>query len=240
MEENNQNNQDNQGSQSNVNAQEFKKEAKETVNQVKDSFKNIDMKQETEKAKNYFSRFLKEPIKTIGEIAHDKSNSFLKTAIVLLVIWILASVISTVLGLVSSIFSLGFSYFFRTIISNIFNVIKSVIVPIIMIAVLSGITYLMNSKNKKSFLTTTSTLIAAFIPRIAAEVISILSVISSAYKITSPVSGFLGLLSTVFVFFAIKELYDEKENDNAFKKFMIVEGIYYIVKFVLSFLTIYI
>ena len=44
MEENNQNN------QNNVNAENIKKEAKETVNQVKDSFKNIDMKQETEKA----------------------------------------------------------------------------------------------------------------------------------------------------------------------------------------------
>ena len=239
MEENNPNNQNNQ---SNVNAEDIKKEAKETVNQVKDSFKNVDMKQETEKAKKYFSRFLKEPIKVIGEIAHDKANTFLKTAIVLLVVWILASFISTVLSIVSSMFSLGFSYVFSTFFSFLFeriiSVIKSIIVPILMVAILSGITFLMNSKNKKSFLTTESTILAAFVPRIVAEIISIIAVIPGAYHITTPVSGLLGLISTVFVFFAIKELNDEKENDDAFKKFLIVEGIYYIVKFVLSFFTI--
>lgn len=231
MEENNQNN---------VNAQNIKREAQDTVNQVKDSFKNIDMKQETEKAKNYFSRFLKEPIKTIGEIANDKSNAFLKTAIVLLVVWILASVLGTVLSLISSIFSLGFSYFFSSIFGNMLNVIKSIIVPVLMVAILSGIIYLMNNKSKKSFLTTVNTVMAAFIPTVVAEVVSLLNIIPSAYRITSPVNGFLGLLTTVFTFFAIKELNDEKENDSAFKKFIIVEGIYYVVKFVLSFLTIYI
>lgn len=239
MEENNQNN------QSNVNAEDIKKEAKQTVNQVKDSFKNVDMKQETEKAKNYFSRFLKEPIKVIGEIAHDKSNAFLKTAIVLLVVWILASFIGAVVSIVSSMFSYGFSYFFSTFFSSIFgkiwSVITSLIEPILIVAILSGITFLINSKSKKSFLTTASALIAAFIPRVLAEIVSIITAITyRASTITSPINGLLGLLSTVFVFFAIKELNDEKENDSALKKFLMVEGIYYVVKFVLSFLTIYI
>ena len=118
-----------ENNQNNVNAEEFKREAKETVNQVKDSFKNIDMKQETEKAKNYFSSFFKEPIKTIGEIAHDRSNSFFKTAIVLLVVWVLVSVVVAIFSMISSVFSLGFSYFFeylfRNIVTNIFNIIKS-------------------------------------------------------------------------------------------------------------------
>ena len=43
MEENNQS--------KNINAEEIIKEAMETVNQVKDSFKNVDVNQETEKAK---------------------------------------------------------------------------------------------------------------------------------------------------------------------------------------------
>lgn len=231
MEENNQNN---------VNAEEIKKEAKETVNQVKDSFKNIDMKQETEKAKSYFSRFFKEPIKTIGEIAHDKSNAFFKTAIVLFVVWVLVSVVVAIFSMISSVFSLGFSYFFeylfRNIVTNIFNIIKSVINPILIVAILSAVIYFTN-KNKKSFLTTVTTVMAAKIPVVLAEVVSLLTIIPGSYRITSPVNGLLGLLSTVFTFFAIKELNDEEGNDSAFKKFLVVEGIYYIVKFVLSFLT---
>ena len=235
MEENNQNN---------VNAEDIKKEAKETVNQVKDSFKNMNMKQETEKTKNYFSRFLKEPVTVIKEIAHDKSNSFFKTAIVLLVVWILVSVLVAIVNLITSLFStifnFGFEYVFQTIFRNILNIVKSLIVPIISVAVLSASIYFTNSKHKKSFLTTAVTVMAAKIPVILAEIISILTIIPYASRITSPVSGLLGLVSTVLTFFAIKELNDEESNDGAVKKFLIVEGIYYIVKFVLSFLTIYI
>lgn len=239
MEENN-----NQNNQNNVNADEIKKEAKETVNQVKDSFKNVNMKEETEKTKKYFSRFIKEPVTVIKEIAHDKSNSFFKTAIVLLIVWVLVSVCVAVATLITSLFStifnLGFEYIFQNIFSNIMNIIKSFIVPIIVVAVLSAIIYFTNTKNKKSFLTTAVTVIAAKIPVIAGEIISILTIIPYASRITSPVYGLLGLISTVLTFFAVKELNDEESNDGAVKKFLIVEGIYYIVKFVLSFLTIYI
>ena len=235
MEENNQNN---------VNAEDIKKEAKETVNQVKDSFKNMNMKQETEKTKNYFSRFIKEPVTVIKEIAHDKSNSFFKTAIVLLVVWVLVSVLVAIVNLITSLFStifnFGFEYVFQTIFRNILNIVKSLIVPIISVAVLSASIYVTNSKHKKSFLTTAVTVMAAKIPVILAEIISILTIIPYASRITSPVSELLGLVSTVLTFFAIKELNDEESNDGAVKKFLIVEGIYYIVKFVLSFLTIYI
>ena len=235
MEENNQNN---------VNAEDIKKEAKETVNQVKDSFKNMNMKQETEKTKNYFSRFIKEPVTVIKEIAHDKSNSFFKTAIVLLVVWVLVSVLVAIVNLITSLFStifnFGFEYVFQTIFRNILNIVKSLIVPIISVAVLSASIYFTNSKHKKSFLTTAVTIMAAKIPVILAEIISILTIIPYASRITSPVSELLGLVSTVLTFFAIKELNDEESNDGAVKKFLIVEGIYYIVKFVLSFLTIYI
>lgn len=235
MEENNQNN---------VNAEEFKKEAKETVNQVKDSFKNVNMKEETEKTKNYFSRFLKEPVSVVKEIAHDKTNSFFKTAIVLLVVWVLVSVIVAIITLVTSLFStivnFGFEFVFQTIFRNILNIVKSLIVPIISVAVLSAAIYFTNTKNKKSFLTTAVTVMATKIPVVIAEIIGILTLIPYASRIISPVSGLLGLVSSILTFFAIKALNDEESNDQAVKKFLFVEGIYVIARFVLSFLTIYI
>lgn len=102
MEENNQN--------QNINAEEIKKEAKETVNQVKDSFKNVDVKQETEKAKNFFSGIISTPIKKISEIAHDGSNNFFKTAIVLLVLWVLIAGFQQVATIIGTIFKYGFKY----------------------------------------------------------------------------------------------------------------------------------
>ena len=235
MEENN---------QSNVNAEDLKKEAKETVNQVKDSFKNVNMKEETEKTKKYFSRFLKEPITVIKEIAHDKSNSFFKTAIVLLVVWILVSVIVSIINLITSVFSvifnIGFEFVFQTIFRNLLNILKSLVVPIISVAVLSTAIYFTNTKNKKSFLTTVITVMAAKIPVVLASVISIITIIPYIGRLASPVSSVLAVVSTVLTFFAIKSLNDEESNDQAIKKFLIVEGIYILVSFVLSFLTIYI
>lgn len=235
MEENN---------QSNVNAEDLKKEAKETVNQVKDSFKNVNMKEETEKTKKYFSRFLKEPITVIKEIAHDKNNSFFKTAIVLLVVWILVSVIVSIINLITSVFSvifnIGFEFVFQTIFRNLLNILKSLVVPIISVAVLSTAIYFTNTKNKKSFLTTVVTVMAAKIPVVLASIISIITIIPYIGNLAVPVSSLLGLVSTVLTFFAIKSLNDEESNDQAVKKFLIVEGIYVLVSFVLSFLTIYI
>lgn len=231
MDENNQNN-------INVNAEDLKKEAKETVNQVKDTFKNIDMKQETENTKKYLSRFIKEPVTVIGEIAHDNTNSFLKVAVFLLVILVAASLLSELFSTASTLFSLGFGYFFKTFFSRTMNVLKSIINPVLMIAITTAIIFFMNSKSKKSFVTTFTTVMAAFIPRVVAYVVSLLTVIPGAYRITSPVNGLLGLLTTVFTFFAVKELLDEPENDSAVKKFLIIEAIYYVVRFVLSFLSV--
>lgn len=232
MEENNQNN-------VNINAEDLKKEAKETVNQVKDTFKNIDMKQETENTKKYLSRFIKEPITVIGEIAHDNTNTFLKVSVFILVIIVAASFLEELFSTASTLFSLGFAYFFKTFFSRTINVIKSIINPVLMVAVITAIIYFMNSKSKKSFVTTFTTVMAAFIPKAAAYVLSILTVvINGAYRITSPINGLLGLLTTVFTFFAVKELLDEPENDSAIKKFLIIEAIYYVARFVLSFLSI--
>ena len=98
----------------------------------------------------------------------------------------------------------------------------------------------MNNKSKKSFLTTFTTVMAVKIPVVIAEVVGLISFIPIIGRLASPVSGLLGIISTVFAYFAIKELNDEATYDGAIKKFVIVEGIYYIVKFVLSLLGLYI
>ncbi|HBC84881.1 MAG TPA: hypothetical protein DCZ30_05655 [Clostridiales bacterium] len=231
MEENNQN--QNQS----INAEEIKKEAKETVNQVKDSFKNVDVKQETEKAKNFFSGIISTPIKKISEIAHDKSNNFFKTAIVLLVLWVLIAGFQQVASIIGTIFKFGFKYISF---SDFLGIAKAVITPLLEIVILSGIVYLFQKQNKKSFLTVVNTIVASYFPIVVAKVVGLLNLISGASRITSPITGLLGVISLVFTFFAIKELSDEKDNDKAVKQFVIIEAVYYVVAFILSFLKLYI
>lgn len=229
MEENNQN------QNQNINAEEIKKEAKETVNQVKDSFKNVDVKQETEKAKNFFSGIISTPIKKISEIAHDKSNNFFKTAIILLVLWIVIAGFQQVATIIKTIIEFKHINF-----SDFFGIAKAVITPLLEIVVLSGIVYLFQKQNKKSFLTVVNTIVASYFPIVVAKVVGLLNLVSGAYRITSPITGLLGVISLVFTFFAIKELSDEKDNDKAVKQFVIIEAVYYVVAFILSFLKLYI
>ena len=49
----------------NVNAEDVKKETEETVNQVKDTIKNVDLKNDSKEAKGFFFSFFKNPL---GEI----------------------------------------------------------------------------------------------------------------------------------------------------------------------------
>lgn len=223
------------------NSQEFKREAQATVNQVKDSFKNVNVQEETNKAKNFFSGIFKAPVETISGIAHDTSNSFFKTGIILMIAWVVLSFIyqtaSTVISIFSRISTSGIiSAIFRF--SNILGIVKSVIIPLIIVAVMSGIIYLMHSKqNKKSFLTVVNTTVASFFPLVIAKVIGMLNLISSAYKITSPIITILEIASVILLFFGVKELADEKDNNNAVKKFVIIEAIYCGVAFILGFLT---
>lgn len=231
MEENNQN--------QNMNAQEIKREAQETVNQVKDSFKNVDVKQETEKAKNFFSGILKSPVQTIKNVANDSSNTFLKTAIVILVAWVLLSGVNSVIGIIRTIIKYGFKYLNF---SDFASIITGVLTPILVVLALSGITYLFHSKqNKKSFLTVFNTVTAGLVPFVAIKVLNVLTTLisiitSGVSKITTPVICILQIISVVLLFFGVKGLSGE-DDDNSVKKFIIIQAIYCGVAFILNFLT---
>ena len=76
---------------------------------------------------------------------------------------------------------------------------------------------------------------------ILAEVISLITLFSSsAYKITNRISNICSIISTVLMYFAIRELYNEEDEKTAFKNFVIIEVIYIVVSLVISFLEIYI
>lgn len=221
----------------NINSENIKKEAKDTVNQVKDSFKNVDVKQESIKAKNFFSDIFKSPTSKIKEIAHDNTNGFFKTALILVIVWAVIALLLQIISTLKTLINLGADYI---TFSDYVKIFRAIITPVLIVVIMSGIVYVFNTKNKKSFLTTLNTIVAAYFPTVIAEVVSILNLIPSAYRITSPVIGLLGVVTLIFTFFAVKELFDEENNDTIVKQFILIEAVYYVIDFILSFLSIYI
>ena len=105
-------------------AEELKKEAVDTAKEVKEAVKNTDIKQDVNKTKGFLSNLFKNPIKEIETVANSSKNEFLKIAIIVLVVWLVAIFINSIIGvfhsysLVSSIYT-NFGTFFRTSVKNV-------------------------------------------------------------------------------------------------------------------------
>ena len=219
-----------------VNTEEVKKETVETAKQVKDTIKNVDIKNDAKEAKGFISEMYKDPFAKIKEIVADKENKNLKIAIIFIIVWTVAVAIKAF-----STKYWSFNAIFNTVFKNMISVVKVSIVPILSIVVLAGIVYFMNKKEKKSLSTLITSLTIAKIPTILSAIISLLTIFSaSAYKITSPISSFCTIVTTILTYFTIKEIFNEKENSKFFKTFVIIEAIYYVAYLVISFLEIYI
>lgn len=211
--------------------EEIKNEAKETFKQAKEQMKDINFKEEAKKGKGLIGKLFKDPIGAIKEVAQDKENKVFKTALLIVALWLVIVLVDYILDCIV----------YKYIKFNVLTLIKNVLGPILKVLIPAAIIYMLN-KDKESK-TTMPTAISAValvkIPLIISAVLSLLTMISSGmHYIISPVRGFLGVISTVLMFFVVKEMFNEKENEQAIKTFAKVMAIYYICYFVLSFLGI--
>ena len=213
--------------------EELKSEAASTVNQVKETIKKVDIKKDSVETKGFIKDMFKDPLGTIQEIATKDTTQFFKYAIIILVIW-------TAIILVKQCFSIGYLGYLN-IGNTILSIVKAVLVPVLSILTMSIITFVLNKNNKKSLTTVITAITAAKIPTVLASIISMLTLISNDIsKITSPISSFASVISTVLMYFALKAIFGIEKNSDFIKKFALVEIIYYVVYFVLSFLGIHI
>ena len=219
-------------SEQNLNTEELKKETVETVNQVKETIKNVDIKNDAKEATGFVTSMFKDPFGTIKTIVDDSTNKHFKTAIIFVAIWTIVVFIKAL-----SIKFWSFDALFR----NMLSLIKTIIAPALGIVVLSGIIYFMNKENKKSLVTIMTAVTTAKIPVIVASVVSLLTLFSSsAYKITSPFTSLCSVVSVVLTYFTAKSIFKEEQNSKFFKKFVAIEAIYYVAYILISFLEIYI
>lgn len=224
-----------------VNAEEIQKESIETAKEENAAVKNVDMKKEVNAVTDFIKNFFKNPIKEIDTASQASKSQFLKMAIIILVVWLVAEFIGSIVNvfqsysLVSSLYS-TFGTFLKNSVNNIFSIVKSVITPFISLAVLCGIIYVVTKNSKKPFMNIVFSVVVAKIPVVIATVVGLLNLFGSqVYKIVNPFTNFCSVISTVLVYFAIKSLSNENDDSVAIKKFAIVMGIFYIVKFVVSF-----
>ena len=216
----------------NLNTEELKKETVETVNQVKETIKNVDIKNDAKEATGFVTSMFKDPFGTIKTIVDDSNNKHFKTAIIFVAIWTIVVFIKAL--------SLKF-WSFDALFRNMLSLIKTIIAPALGIVVLSGIIYFMNKENKKSLVTIITAVTTAKIPVIVASVVSLLTMFSaSAYKITTPFASLCSVVSVILTYFTAKNIFKEEQNSKFFKKFVAIEAIYYVAYILISFLEIYI
>lgn len=219
-----------------VDTEEIKKETVETAKQVRDTVKetvkNVNIKNDAKEATGFVSAMFKDPFEKIREIVEDKENKNLKIAIIFVAIWTIVIFIK----------ALSIKYWsFNAIFKNILSLVKTVIAPSLGILVLSGIVYFMNKKEKRSLTTIITSITIAKIPEIIASVLGLLTLFSaSSYKITSPISALCSIITVILTYFTIKTIFKEEQNSKFLKTFIIIEAIYYLAYMVISFLEIYI
>ena len=122
MEENNESNQNNQ----NINTEELKNEVKDTVSEVKQAVKDTNLKNEANAAKNFFSNFFKSPFTEMKKIV-ESPKAFLKIAIIVFVVWVVAELIG----------NLPIIKMFNKSGGLIFGVIKGFVIAYAILAILS-------------------------------------------------------------------------------------------------------
>lgn len=225
---------ENENKESAVNKEEIKEETVKTAKEVKETIKNVDIKKDAKATTGFITEMIKNPLGRLKEIANDKENKDFKYAIVLAVVWM---IVLAILHLTSLNKYFGYGSFMN----ELLDLVKTMIAPIVGIIIMSAIVFVMNKNNKKSFITVLTSITAAQIPVIVADILGLLKIISlSISKLLTPFSMFCSTISIVFTFFAIKALVGEEDSSKFLKTFVIIQAIYYVAYLIISYLEIYI
>ena len=206
---------------------ELKKQAAETLKETKEQMKNINFKEEAQKGKGLLSKLFGKPVETIKEIVDDNKNQFYKTALIIVIAWVVLILLDRVIDFII------YDYYKF----NVLATIKAMLSPILEILVMAIIIHVLNKEHKQPLTKSITAVAVAKIPLVISACLGFLTYISSRMSyITSPISSLLSVISTVLMFFVIKEMFKEKEN--SLKAFVKVEVVYYIAVFAISFLGI--
>jgi len=217
-----------------IDTKDLKNETIQTAKKIRESVKGENIKEETKNAKNFIVEIFQNPLEKLKEVANDSSGKYLKTAILLLALWVILIFVNATY---KTIYYWGFSRIF----SNILEVSKMILAPLLGIVVYSMIVYALNKQNKKSLINIITTITITQLPLILASLASVLNLISANILIiTSPFIKLCETIAVILGFFGIKYLFGEEKNSVFIKKYILIQLIYYIAYILISLLGIYI
>lgn len=217
-----------------IDTEELKNETLNAVNDVKETIKNVNVKQDAIETKGFIIDLFKNPLEKIKSIVDDNTNKFFKYSIFIAIIWM-------VVIFAAQMFSRSYLWKYGLAFHNLFSVIKATIAPVIGVIVLALIVLILNKENKKSLTHLFTIIMTVKIPLVFAAVLNILTIVSSSItSLTNPVVIFCQVISITLTYFALKDVFGEKEDSKFIKKFALIEVIYCAVYFVFTFLEIYI
>ena len=217
-----------------IDTENLKNETFETAKKVKESVKGANIKEETKATKNFIVEMLKNPLEKIKEVANEDTGKYFKTAIFLIIAW-------TILVFVNSTYRTIQLWGFSRVFNNILTVLKQILAPALGILVYSLIVLILNKENKKSLITSISTITITQIPLMVASLTSLLTIVSSKISIiTSPFSDLCSSLAVVLGFFGLKNLFGTEDCKTFIKKYVLIQAIYYVAYIVIGLLGIYI
>ena len=212
----------------------LKNETVETAKKLKESIKETDIKQETLATKGVIVEMVKNPLEKIKEIANNTSTKYLKTALLLIILW-------TLIVFIDSSHTTIHFYGFSRVFTNLLNVLKEILAPACGIIVYSLIVLCMNHKNKKPLSAIISTITITQLPLMIASLVSLFTIISSRISlITTPFAQLCSVVSIVLGYFGFKNLLSEEKSKDFIKKYVLIQTIYFVVAILFSLLEIYI
>lgn len=215
-----------------IDTEQLKNEAKDTVNQVKDTIKNANFKEEAVETKKSISEIFENSIYLVKKVAIGEENVLLK-AIVIMILFIAASFIGELIYVIK----IG-SY--RGFMGNITSLVVSLIHPILFILVPALVVLIMNKENRKSLITVISTLVVAAVPNVINEVIYIVDTLVSGISIvTSPFTTMFAAVAMILTYFGMKELFGVEEDESFIKKYAIIKLLVAFVLMILGRIGIY-
>jgi hypothetical protein len=216
--------------------EELKNQAKDTVNQVKESFKNTNFKDEANKTKGFVLKMISAPASTIKEVVSENENYF-SNAVMLVVAYMIAKIIQYVVYVGTSSYA---EFKLGEAVIRLAN-------PILFVLAVTAATYLFGGNGKKSITTIITAVAISRVPAIISCVcvaletiiykILSLSIISYAF---SAVTSTLSFVGTALLFLAISGVVNPEDGDDKrFRKIAVIMLVAYAIIEVLTVLKIY-
>ena len=117
--------------------------------------------------------------------------------------------------------------------------LKVTVAPILKVVAMTLALYFVNNRVKDSITKALTAVTIAHIPSIISSVIWLIYHMSSkASTILSPIGSVLSIITTILMYFTVKAYAKEENEENAVKKFILVEVVFYLIRFVVNFLGI--